>query len=547
MRLSICWLLGLLVFFLPMIAVKNAQAEQSQLLELTQKLHCAETEQEASALLVKIITLPTQPFGIPSDNFSADEKFLLYAATVDILLQVLYETIQRYPKLQETAERCALQWNYCEIITDGKIADLSIDSSGDILKQQAIGPFPSKKKGFGIWGFLKPDPENRYVPKIIQDSSIWSRVHEDLVFRLFQQQCFPHPETGTLVNEPNESQPLLSGSLRIIEELQLGKRYPYLWKSECKKTIAPVKLIELALAPQPVTTVIEVPPIKPAEMPKPVAILKPKLPAKSNPKTDKAVEGKKTILDLVLKKYTQPTKGEVPILIAAIPSANSNAGARLPLPPTGGLGIAGNFYHRAKLNGQMAFGANLGWRPYSYIFIRSGVNYNYYDVSNNSPNSNGQLSYSWGIGYDDWHPGTFSVEIDNWGPTILSKGLALNKAVANIGYNFEALFLRPYNITGSGAIGIPINGDPNISTTWSWSPIENWFIRGSLQRTFGSKGGWSWSYNFGYFDWHPFTFSVSYDNWGTNPIFGGAQAHGQGNAFNFQEKGAVTLSWSWAF
>lgn len=226
-------------------------------------------------------------------------------------------------------------------------------------------------------------------------------------------------------------------------------------------------------------------------------------------------------------------KQGVPTSVAA---ANSNASAALPIPTEEGLGFAGNFYNRSKLTGDLSVGANLSWRPYSSFFIRSGVNYGYYP-------GDGKLSYSWGIGYDDWHSGTVSVQLNNWGPILPKEGLALGKAVANIGYKFEADFLRPYNITGSAAVNIPVKGDPSISTTWNWSPVEHWFIRASLQRKFGSKGGWDWSYNFGYSDWHPFTFSLTYDNWGSNPIFDGSQ----GDNFNFKENGAVSLSWSWAF
>jgi len=178
-----------------------ANADQSPLLALAQNIHCAQTGQEVAELLSKLSALSAQPFGIPSDNLRDDEKSLLYAATVDILLQVLYETVQRYPDLQEAAERAVLQWNYCQMLADGEFSDLSVSHSGEILQQQAVGPFPVNKQGFAIWGFLNPDPKNRYTPKIIQDAAIWSRIHEDLVFRLNQQQCFPHPDTGALFGE----------------------------------------------------------------------------------------------------------------------------------------------------------------------------------------------------------------------------------------------------------------------------------------------------------------------------------------------------------
>ena len=252
-------------------------------------------------------------------------------------------------------------------------------------------------------------------------------------------------------------------------------------------------------------------------------------------KADAITTEKTTPLDLTLPVNSQSVDEpelEIPTSVAGV---NSNASSALPVSSSNGFGIAGSFYHRATLTGGLSVGGNMRWNPYSSFFVQSGVNYGYYP-------SHGKLTYSWGFGYDDWHPGTFSAQLNNWGPISPSEGLALSKASANLGYRFEADFLRPYNITGSAGVNIPIKGDPSMSTTWNWSPIEHWFIRASLQRQFGHKSGWNWTYNFGYYDWHPFTFSLTYDNWGTNQI-----NSSQGNPFNFKEKGAVSLSWSWAF
>jgi hypothetical protein len=270
--------------------------------------------------------------------------------------------------------------------------------------------------------------------------------------------------------------------------------------------------------------------IKPQLKPKPR--LKPKLKPKKLALSD---DIEKVILGIPIKKYKQPTKGEEPVISPSIPSGNSNAGPPLPLPPEGGLGIAGNFYHRAKLTGQMSVGANASWKPLSYYFVRGGINYTYL------PNS-GKFSYSWGLGYDDFHPGTFSAQLNNWGP-IFPGDDPLKGAVANFGYKFVADFLKHYHLSGSAAINVPLSGGASISTTWMWSPIEHWFVRGSLSKSLTGAGGLDWSYSFGYSDWHPFTFSLTYDNWGSNPIFDASQ----GNSFNFTENGAVTLAWSWAF
>jgi hypothetical protein len=239
---------------------------------------------------------------------------------------------------------------------------------------------------------------------------------------------------------------------------------------------------------------------------------------------------KKPPLDLIL-----PSQEKSPGAPSATAGANSNASSVMPVAPEGGLGLAGNIYHRATLTGSLAVGGTAMWHPFSSIFfVRGGVNYNYY------PN-NGQFSYSWGIGVDDFIPGMPSIQLNNWGPT--SKGLGLSQASVNVGYKFEADFLKPYNLSGSASVNIPIKGDPNVSTTWQWEPIEHWFVRASVMRRFGSQGGWDWTYNFGYANYSPFSFSLTYDNWGQNRIFSGSQQ----DAFNFKEKGAVTLSWSWAF
>jgi hypothetical protein len=555
-----CFNIGRLLFLLLTLTAlpTKANAKQSALLGLAQDLHCANSEQQASVILKKLSELPQKPFGIPSENFTSQENAELYAATVDILLQVLYEMIQRYPKLQEPLERTALLWNYCEIINDGDLADLHFSNQNEVIKSEAIGPFPANKQGFGVWGLLGRRFKNRYLPEVLKSSSMYSSELQDLIHRL-QNQCFSHPDFNAW---PDKSDGLTyTGALHLSEAMEPGKKYPFSWPHHCNPQ--PVSLTKKAPEPikKKVIRLIQDKPIQSASKPyvkpmsptvvntvtTPVAPLESQLIKKIKPKLEKPKprlkpkklaltdEIEKVVLGIALKKYKQPVEGEEPVISPSIPSGNSNAGPPLPLPPEDGLGIAGNFYHRAKLTGQLSVGANASWKPLSYYFVRGGLNYTYL------PNS-GKFSYSWGLGYDDFHPGTFSAQINNWGP-IFPGDDPLKGAVANFGYKFVADFLKPYHLSGSAAINIPISGDASISTTWMWSPIEHWFIRGSLSKSLVSAGGLDWSYSFGYSDWHPFTFSLTYDNWGSNPIFDSSQ----GNSFNFTENGAVTLAWSWAF
>ena len=542
---------SLCIFLFTLAALPfKVNAEQSTLLGLAQELHCTQTEPQASSLLNRLSELPLEPFGIPNEALAKGEDAELFAATVDILLKVLYETIQRFPKLQENAERIALRWNYCETLNDGELADLTTTKKGEIEKREAIGPFPAQKQGFGIWGLVGKKTEKHYVPETLKFPSLFPREYQDILHRLTQMQCFPNPDAKSLKDTWN-SRPY-SGSLQLSEVLQPGKQYPYSWQEHCDPKpdqnykVKPAKKLtetydsEKGFKPvfrQEVLVVEKTIEFPKKPLQKPIAVsqkTKEKPNHTKSPKTEKKPK-QSFIADLIAEKYVQPGKDESPVISPAVPSGNSNIGAALPLPPAGGLGVAGNFYHRAKLTGELSFGGNASWKPYSYFFVRGGVNYNYL------PNS-GKFSYSWGLGYDDWHPGTFSAQLNNWGPLAPGDD-PLKGAVANFGYKFVADFLKPYHLTGSASVNVPLSGDPSISTTWIWSPIEHWFVRGSLSKSLVSANGLDWSYSFGYSDWHPFTFSLTYDNWGANPIFDSSQ----GNSFNFTENGAISLSWSWAF
>lgn len=534
---------GFFVLLLVLSPQIKSDTNQSPLLKLAQDLHCAKSGQNASDLLKKLSELPLEPFGIPNEALSDGQNAELYAATVDILLKVLYETIQRYPELQEQTEQVALLWSYCDTVNDGELADIQLTENGQMVKKVAMGPFPALKQGFGTWGFFQKKESQHYVPKILNYPSLYPRVYQDLLHRLSEKQCFPMSD-----KEEKASHPPYSGFLQLTEILEEGKKYPYVWYAQCSpsevETPKPIKKTvekfvtkndsKAVIQPQPVEVLDHSEEIHKKSLP--TYVKKPQQIITKYPKTKKTKQTKKSIIsNFIADKYTQPKNDEKPIISPAIPSGNSNIGAQLPLPPENGLGIAGNFFHRAKLTGELSFGANASWKPYSYFFVRGGVNYNYLP-------GNGKFSYSWGLGYDDWHQGTFSAQINNWGPITPGDDL-LKGAVANFGYKFVADFLKPYHLSGSASLNVPFSGDPSISTTWMWSPINYWFVRVSLSKSLTSSGGLDWSYSFGYSDWHPFTFSLTYDNWGSNPIFDSSQ----GNSFNFTEKGAISLSWSWAF
>ncbi|NOT85159.1 MAG: DUF3131 domain-containing protein [Methylococcaceae bacterium] len=577
-------LLGSVLLF---CAFGVAQAEQSSLLEMAQDLHCTQSEQQATKLIARLAKESIMPFGLPDENLSDQSNTELYAATIDILLQVLYDTIQRYPKLQESVEKTVLHWNFCEMVNEGDLADLTATQKAAVIQKKAIGPFPAKQRGFSIWGFINRDAGKRYVPEIYKSLSPFPNAYQDFIYRLTQKQCFPHPEL-----EQDISHQPYSGAYRMPRtKLVVGKKYPYTWDEQCPEK-SPSK-IEQSKIPkeQPVVNGISTPanklvakfvakpavqsnvkhPVK-AEIaviknvtppahdrqnhfvpeasialpdinssqkltPIPTPPLKQKLALKAKSAEPKVIDIQdkyKDTLALVFKEYKQPTEKDVSVILPTIPSDSANVGLNLPVPqpPADGLGLAGNLYHTAKLTGEMTFGANVSWKPFSYIKINCGVSYGYLPAS-------GSFKYACSAGYDDWHPGSFAMQL----PLFDNNGLAFKKIAPSLGYKFDADFLKEYNLSGSASVSVPLSGSPSVATSWQWSPAEHWFIRAGLQRSFGSQGSWSWSYGFGYSDFRPFKLSLTYDNVGPNPIFDGKPDDG----VNFKENGVVSLSWGWAF
>ncbi len=164
----------------------------------------------------------------------------------------------------------------------------------------------------------------------------------------------------------------------------------------------------------------------------------------------------------------------------------------------------------------------------SYWFVRSSWNYRFNDE---------EFRYTWGIGYDDWHPGTFAFQLNHWGPLLPGDYLDIDNAIASATYKFNKNeFMKKHKVSSSVTLSQKISGDPVFSWSNSWSPAKKWFIRSTISQPI--KGGDpSWSYGFGYTDYAPFTFSFEYNNWGYNKAF----------EDNFKENGALSLTYRWRF
>ena len=217
----------------------------------------------------------------------------------------------------------------------------------------------------------------------------------------------------------------------------------------------------------------------------------------------------------------------------AIEERFSDSPAKQSKPKKKTIGLAGNIYLKHSLkNSTEAIGGSINRKLIkdSYWFARVGWNYTLEE-------SEDPFSYSWGIGYSDWHPGTFSAQLNNWGPIKPEEGLALEKAVANFGYSVKSELLKKYRLSLSGSVNVPIEGNSSIVGNIRWSPKENWFVNASVSQPLEGDGTPKWTYGFGYSDWRPNKINLQYSNYGPNEI----------PYHNYEANGTWSLSYNWKF
>lgn len=171
--------------------------------------------------------------------------------------------------------------------------------------------------------------------------------------------------------------------------------------------------------------------------------------------------------------------------------------------------------------------SQLAYKPLkqSYFFARSSLTLN---------NSDEPLSYTWGVGYDDWHPGTWGFELNNWNPLKPGDGLDIDNAIASVSHKFGWKKLAKNNLASSLALNKSVNSD--FAMTWliSWAPVDNWFVRTLLTQSLEGEG-LSWAYGFGYNNWRKNTLAIEYNNWGFNKAFD----------TNFKNNAIVSMSYKW--
>jgi len=483
-------------------------AADDTLQSATEKLHCASDQHEAAHHIRSIGQSGLRAPGLPAET-PADTQPLLQATTLDQVLQVLHQSTTKFPEVKSLVEETVIQWNFCSVIDNGKFYDHQW-----VNRKSVRTPSPDsarhKWQGFLAFGLIpgknNSDSFNFTTPYI--NTTIRSLADRKLQQRYIAH-CLPHPDDKHLYR---------AGKRNFISRVQAtvfsAKQFkPVSWNLTCN---APVP--KLAIKTQ-----TEEQANKPAEQEKPqsaektnenqqaelqptapeiqnvpaLAAANPQAPSKPDYNPDSPVPFE--TIEQETNTHPQPS--------AVVITAPSNGNAIVSVNAISSKGLSGSvsLENRSFRLADTSLKFNLGYKPISdsYWFIRSALN-----ISQESQ----PFTYSWGIGYDDWHP------------------------VAEVSYKLKGSWLAKNNLASTIALSKPLSDNPSVSWGWSWNPYSHWFIRSTLIKPIGT-GGVNWSYGFGYTRYDANSLSIEYNNWGINDF----------PETNFRDNGQLSLIYRWAF
>lgn len=155
--------------------------------------------------------------------------------------------------------------------------------------------------------------------------------------------------------------------------------------------------------------------------------------------------------------------------------------------------------------------------PWRAAFLRLGAE--------STPSSTvGKVRLLWGLGWDDWRPGTFSLTVHNWGPLRPEDAPGWRQAELNAGYKLPRVCSEWLCGSALASVTVPFAGAPYADLRLTFTIGGRWFAMGGIGRTItGAPGRFEapagtprrrMIYGFGLWDWRPGTLFLTYHDWG---------------------------------
>lgn len=455
---------------------------RSPMLASAEVLRCSLDEVEVEGVLARLAGAETEVFGVPGEDLSDAGSSEIRATSLNLLLQSLHFARRRWPHKQDEISALVSSWDFCRVTSGGEYWDLT--RQGDEVKgYRPFPPSPFGSRGFLLWGL---------VPR---------RFHGR-----------PRPGDG----ETFDRSPVCPG------EIAAG---PVEFDDRPRIAFGP--LPHVTAENVPVDTACIGPPPRPPE-------------PEEEPEPEPVVEAPAPPPEVREPPEPPPMNPVVEVapggttMVGSADSGMREADTGLPL--LGDLRLGGSVSFRQGLTGAGSVSLNLSLSPAPSFFVRGGMTtgltteFHHWEPS--------EPTFSWGLGYSDWRPGTISLQLNNWGPIKVGDPLEkiIRGASAATAYKFELPEGLASFLGASVSLTLPLAAwSPAIALNTVLKGISHLFLSVSVQyKPLAAK--FLWSYVFGYSDWHPFTFSVVYANWGPNEIL----------EHNFMDNGGITISFSFA-
>jgi hypothetical protein len=199
---------------------------------------------------------------------------------------------------------------------------------------------------------------------------------------------------------------------------------------------------------------------------------------------------------------------------AGVTGAPGTAGfVRVPPRSGGATHATGNFFLDYRGADRGGAGGLATVFLHGFWFLRGGGEYTPY-----SPY--GASRFLWGFGYDDWHDGTFSATVHNWGPVRPEDGVGVDRAEANLGYKIPRACVRDLCLQAYPSVTLPFDGGPWVSGRLTLTLAGRWFAMGGLGWTVpgvlpnANAPAWHLFWGIGRNDWRPGSLFITYHDWG---------------------------------
>lgn len=199
-------------------------------------------------------------------------------------------------------------------------------------------------------------------------------------------------------------------------------------------------------------------------------------------------------------------------------------------------GVSASVFFRQALAGKLDSGIQLSWSPWTSTFVRLGATWPL--ARDLSLDASAKPTWSLGIGYDDWHPGTWSFQINQWGPSVPADGWKIaSTATAELAYKVKLGDSLGARLGLKLAASSKLTWSPTIGAAVSVKLPHAWFASVGAATSLTTADRPTWTYVLGRSTWRARSLSIILANFGPNRI----------PEANFVAHSAITASWGWAW